>query len=145
MPGPRGSTRPPGPDGPAYHTALGALRAPGFKDSKERMVTIMQTTNDAINELLGNWWMLLVRGVAGILFAVLAVVWPGITLTALVYLFGVYGIVDGGFALWLGSVAAGANRRWWPFLLEGIAGIGAGVLSFVAPGPVALALVYLIA
>ena len=105
----------------------------------------MQATNDPINALLGNWWMLLVRGLAGVLFAALAIVWPGITLTALVFLFGAYAVVDGVFALWLGGVAAQANRRWWPFLLEGIAGIGAGVLSFVAPGAVALALVLLIA
>ncbi|HEY7066700.1 MAG TPA: HdeD family acid-resistance protein [Chloroflexota bacterium] len=105
----------------------------------------MQATNDPINVLLGNWWMLLVRGAVALLFAVLAIVWPGITLTALVYLFGVYAFVDGVFVLWLGGVAAQANRRWWPFLLEGFAGIGAGVLSFVAPGAVALALVFLIA
>jgi uncharacterized membrane protein HdeD (DUF308 family) len=105
----------------------------------------MQTMNDAINELLGNWWLLLARGVAGILFAALAFIWPGITLTVLVYLFGAYAIVDGVLALWLGSVAAQANQRSWPFLLSGVAGIAAGVLAFVAPGAMALALVYLIA
>jgi uncharacterized membrane protein HdeD (DUF308 family) len=105
----------------------------------------MQSTSDVINELLGNWWLILARGVAGILFAVLAFVWPGITLTALVYLFGAYAVVDGVLALWLGTVASTANRRCWPFLVAGIAGIGAGVLAFVSPGVTALAIVYLIA
>ena len=105
----------------------------------------MQTVSDPINELLGNWWMILVRGLAGVSFALLAIVWPGITLTALVYLFGAYAIVDGVMGLWLGSVAASANRRWWPFLLGGIAGLAIGVLSFVSPDSVALALVYWIA
>jgi len=105
----------------------------------------MQTLSDPINELLGNWWLILVRGVAAVLFAALAFIWPGITLTVLVYLFGAYAIVDGLVGLWLGGVAASANRRSWPFLLGGIAGIAAGVLSFVAPGAMALALVYLIA
>jgi uncharacterized membrane protein HdeD (DUF308 family) len=105
----------------------------------------MQGMGNLIDELLGNWWLLLVRGVGAVLFAVLALFWPGITLVALVYLFGAYAVVDGVFALWLGAVAARASRRWWPFLLEGLAGIAAGVLAFAAPGAMALALVYLIA
>ena len=105
----------------------------------------MQTTSDPINALLGNWWLILVRGVAAILFAALAFIWPGITLTALVYLFGAYAIVDGLVGLWLGGVAASANRRSWPFVVGGIAGIAAGVLAFVRPDAMALALVYLIA
>ena len=72
----------------------------------------MQAMNDAINELLGNWWLLLARGVAGILFAVLAIIWPGITLTALIYLFGAYAIVDGVLALWLGGVGTVALLSW---------------------------------
>jgi len=105
----------------------------------------MQSTSDLINGLLGNWWLILARGVAGILFAVLAFIWPGITLTALVYLFGAYAIVDGVLALWLGTVASTAQRPWWPFLVAGIAGIGAGVLAFLSPEATALAIVYLIA
>jgi len=105
----------------------------------------MQTTSDPINALLGNWWLILVRGVAAVLFAALAFIWPGITLTVLVYLFGAYAIVDGLVGLWIGGVAASANRRWWPFLLGGLAGIAAGVLAFVAPGAMALAFIYLIA
>src|SRR5262249_8643579 len=105
----------------------------------------MQTMSDPINELLGNWWLILVRGVVAILFAVLAFVWPGITLTVLVYLFGAYAIVDGLVGLWLGGVAASANRRSWPFLVGGIAGIAAGVLAFVRPDAMALARVCLIA
>jgi uncharacterized membrane protein HdeD (DUF308 family) len=109
------------------------------------MDSLMQSTSNPIDLLLGNWWLLLVRGVVAVLFAVVAFRWPGITLAVLVYLFGGFAIVDGVCALWLGSAAAWLNRRWWPFLVEGITGIAVGLLSFLMPDTMALALVYLIA
>ena len=42
-----------------------------------------------------NWWVLALRGGLAILFGFLAFVSPGITLLALVFLFGAYMIVDG--------------------------------------------------
>jgi uncharacterized membrane protein HdeD (DUF308 family) len=42
-------------------------------------------------------------------------------------------------------LTARQQRRWCPYLLEGLAGIGAGVLTFALPGITALALLYLIA
>lgn len=94
--------------------------------------------------LAHNWWMAALRGVAAVLFGLAALIWPGITLQVLVLLFGAYALVDGVFAL----VAALANLagayRWW-VLLEGIAGIIAGVLTFVYPNVTAIALLYLIA
>ena len=41
------------------------------------------------------WWMILVRGIFGVIFGIIALVWPGITVVALVFVFGIYSIVDG--------------------------------------------------
>ena len=41
------------------------------------------------------WWLLAVRGAAGVLCGLLALLWPGVTLAALVVLFGAYALVDG--------------------------------------------------
>ncbi len=95
--------------------------------------------------LARNWWALALRGLLAIVFGLLAFALPGVTLAALVILFGAYALVDGIFALVAAVRAAEAHERWWLFVLEGIAGIAAGVITFMWPGITALALLYLIA
>ena len=46
-------------------------------------------------ELARNWWTLALRGLAAIVFGVVAWIWPDLTVTALVLLFGAYALVDG--------------------------------------------------
>jgi uncharacterized membrane protein HdeD (DUF308 family) len=92
--------------------------------------------------LIDKWWVVALRGVAAILFGIAALVWPGMTLAALVMLFGAYAMVDGFFALFA-AVGSGGNDRLW-HVLAGIIGIGLGILTFVYPGITGLALIYLI-
>jgi len=92
-----------------------------------------------------SWWALVLRGLAAIAFGVLAFVWPQITLTALVFLWGAYALVDGAFAIAAGVKSHGDNKRWWVLLLEGILGVAAGLVAFLVPAITALALLVLIA
>ena len=76
-----------------------------------------------LTQLARNWWVLALRGVAAILFGVLAFIWPSLTVAALVILFGAYALVDGVFAI-VGAVQhRHEHDRWWVLLLEGIAGL----------------------
>ncbi len=94
--------------------------------------------------LARNWWAVLLRGIAALLFGIAALIWPGLALSVLVFLFGAYAVVDGIFAL-ASALGGGAqpNRGWLAF--EGIISILAGIVAFVWPGITALALLYLIA
>jgi uncharacterized membrane protein HdeD (DUF308 family) len=92
-----------------------------------------------------SWWALVLRGLAAIGFGVLAFLWPHITLTALVFLWGAYALVDGVLAIAAGVKSHGENKRWWVMLLEGILGVAAGVIAFVIPGITALVLLIVIA
>jgi hypothetical protein len=87
-----------------------------------------------------NWWVLALRGLFAVLFGLAAFVWPAMTLTALVLLFGAYTMADGLFSVLTAVVGGKAYKQWWLLLVQGLAGVAAGVLTFVWPGITALVL-----
>ncbi len=90
--------------------------------------------------------LIALAGVAGIIFGIAALVWPGITLIVLVALFGAFALVAGVFTLVAGlDFATERASHWVPLVLGGLAGIAIGVLTFFRPGITALALILLIA
>ena len=91
------------------------------------------------------WWLLLLRGIAAVIFGVIAWVQPGISLASLVLVFGAYCLADGILGLWTALSGSRDHEYWWLLLLEGLLGIGVGVLTFLAPGLTALALLFYIA
>ena len=97
-----------------------------------------------VDTLARNWWAVLLRGVAGILFGIATFFAPGISLAVLVLLFGAYALVDGVLILVSALRNRATDENWWVVLLEGIAGVIAGVATFVWPGITALALLYVI-
>ncbi len=98
-----------------------------------------------LNLMTQNWWAIALRGLFAVLFGIAAFVWPGITLWALVALFGAYALVDGIFAIVESFKRDVSRERWWALLFEGIVGIAIGVLTFTWPGLTAMGLLYLIA
>lgn len=92
-----------------------------------------------LHALAQNWWLLLLRGIAGIVFGVLAFVWPGITLLTMIIFYGAYALMDGVFAIGAAFRGGDAQSRWW-LILIGLLGIAAGLLTFLWPGLTALAL-----
>jgi uncharacterized membrane protein HdeD (DUF308 family) len=94
--------------------------------------------------LAANWWLLTLRGIAGIIFGILALVVPGITLFALVLLYGAYAFADGVFAL-AAAIRKRQHARWGALALQGLLGIAVGILTLVWPGITAIALLAVIA
>jgi uncharacterized membrane protein HdeD (DUF308 family) len=103
------------------------------------------TTPQALPSETGHWWALAIRGGIAIIFGLAALLRPGIALEALILLFGAYALVDGVFAIVgvFGGTRGGTPR--WLLIIEGIAGILAGLIAFVLPGLTAVLLLYLIA
>jgi uncharacterized membrane protein HdeD (DUF308 family) len=96
-----------------------------------------------LTSVAGNWWVLVLRGVAAVLFGLAALFWPGLTLWVLIVFFGAYALVDGVFAIAAGI--AGSSGRRWLLLAEGALGVVAGLVTFFWPGMTALVLLYVIA
>ena len=85
-------------------------------------------------------------GVAAIVFGVICLVWPGVSLLALTALFGAFAFVYGAFAVGAGlNMVAHRSTDWVPYVLGGLAGVAIGAVTFFYPGLTALTLVYFIA
>jgi uncharacterized membrane protein HdeD (DUF308 family) len=98
-----------------------------------------------LDRMSRDWWIIALQGVAAVVFGVVAVAWPGITLLALVFLFGAYALVDGVLALIRGLRLGGGGRPDWWRIVHGIVGIAAGVIAFAVPDITAYALLLVIA
>jgi len=98
-----------------------------------------------MQQVLSNYrTMFLFRGIAAVLFGIIALVWPNMTLSILVFVFGLFAVISGITAV----VAALRNTEFpgWGWLLgEGILGILAGAIALAWPGITALAFLYLLA
>jgi uncharacterized membrane protein HdeD (DUF308 family) len=87
--------------------------------------------------------MLMLRGAIAIAFGVLAIVWPGLTLLALVGLFAAYALLGGVVSIAAAWRMRRADRKWWLPLLLGVISVAAGIYAVLAPTVTALALVLL--
>ncbi len=98
-----------------------------------------------VGTLARSWWLLALRGLAAVLFGLLAFIWPGATLITLVWLFGAFAFVNGILSFALAANAPKGYPRFGSLILGGLLGILAGLLTFVMPGITALGLLILIA
>ncbi len=114
--------------------------------SEQRRVAVDGTAviGDLIRMLGRNWWLVALRGVLALIFGLLALVWPGITLLVLLIFFGAYSLVDGATGVVRAIRSRKSFSRWWLMLLGGLAGIVVGIVTFVWPSLTAQALLILI-
>ena len=85
------------------------------------------------------------RGLVAIVFALLTWAQPGVSLAALVLVFGIYVLADGLLGVWSAIAKRRDNRHWWLLLLWGLVGIVVGVMTFIMPGITGLVLLMYIA
>lgn len=103
------------------------------------------TTERLTHVLSRSWWILLLRGLVAILFGVLTIVQPEVSLSALVLMFGAFTLADGLLGTWAAFQGHSDEENWWLLLLGGLLGTGVGLLTLFAPGLTAVALLFYIA
>jgi uncharacterized membrane protein HdeD (DUF308 family) len=111
------------------------------------MTTATTFASPSLLRALGKrWWLFALRGIAGIAFGFLALIWPAVALLTLAIVWGAYALTDGVFALAaaMSGMRTGDTPRWW-LALTGLAGIAAGLLTFIWPGITVQVLLLLIA
>jgi uncharacterized membrane protein HdeD (DUF308 family) len=97
-----------------------------------------------LDDLARNWWLVLLRGACAIIFGVLTVIWPGLSLLTLILFWGIFALFDGGLALGAAIMGGTPAPRWW-LALVGVLGIAAGALTLMWPGVTGLVLLFFIA
>jgi uncharacterized membrane protein HdeD (DUF308 family) len=91
------------------------------------------------------WWVLLVRGIAAIVFGLMAFTWPALTLATLVLFFGAWALVSGVLLL-IGAFGGRAQGSdWWFMLLQGGLGVAVGLVTFANPAMTEIGLLLYIA
>jgi uncharacterized membrane protein HdeD (DUF308 family) len=79
-----------------------------------------------------------VRGLLAVVFGVLVLAWPDITVLALALVFAAYVLADGIGLIISGSGASGGRR--WSYVLAGVVGVIAGLAAAFWPGVTVLVL-----
>ncbi len=91
-----------------------------------------------------SWGSLAWRGVGSIVFGVIALASPAITMAALVILFSAYMVADGVLALGL-AVSPGETPHRWLLFLDGVLGLVAGIVTLLWPGIGLVTLLFIVA
>lgn len=99
------------------------------------MMAGIQGSRDALAELLEQrWWLLVLRGLAGIIFGIICFASPAIAGFSLILVFAVFSIVDGLFGLGSAIGKARHGERWVWLAVEAVASLVIGALMFAMPG-----------
>ncbi len=73
-------------------------------------------------------WLITLRGILFLAFGLIVLVYPGMTVLGLVYIFGIMAIISG-----VASFFVAATDKNWVYLFEGILGVFLGILVMVYP------------
>lgn len=91
-----------------------------------------------------NWQAIALRGAAALVFGLLFLIWPRPSLLTLVYIFGIFVLVDGVFSLVSGIRQPEGRGVDWGLVILGLVGIAAGIATFIWPGITGLILLLII-
>lgn len=99
---------------------------------------------NSVMQVSRNWWILLLQGVLGIVFGLVAIFWPGATLAVVIWLFGLFVLLTGVVGIFAAIGAAGNGEPWGWRLTAALLGVLVGLLIIRWPGVTAGILLLLI-
>lgn len=97
-----------------------------------------------VKNLAKMWWLLALKGVFAILFGILILAWPGLTIGVLVIIYGVFALVGGILSMIISLFSIGKYSNWWVMFLEGVLGFIVGGIVLKWPAISLLLLVIII-
>lgn len=92
------------------------------------------SAQESLHEFLeGRWWVMVLRGVLGIIFGIICFTSPAIAAFSLLIVFGAFALADGILGLFASFGQARRGERWVWLAVEAVANIVVGVLVLAMP------------
>jgi uncharacterized membrane protein HdeD (DUF308 family) len=118
-------------------------------NTHDREVLDMESTFDRAASLAGTQmtkmrWVLGLNGLFSVIFGVVILIWPGLSLFALTILFGAYALATGVIGVAGAFTSAHQGERGW-LVATSLLGVVTGLLVLFLPSISELALLYVIA
>ena len=88
------------------------------------------------------WGFSIAQGVVAVLFGILALFWPGLTVSLLIVLFGLFVLIWGVVGIIVGLSTIGTNKFWWLELIFSVLAVALAV--FMLRNPIDTAAVFVI-
>jgi uncharacterized membrane protein HdeD (DUF308 family) len=108
------------------------------------MNTMLQGAQQQVHSQLTKLrWALGLNGALAVAFAVTIIVWPNMSLYALVIVFGAYALARGIVGIYAALTNSGLPGRGW-LVFASVSGIATGIIVFLWTDMSALALLYVI-
>jgi uncharacterized membrane protein HdeD (DUF308 family) len=109
-------------------------------------MNVVDKLTDSLAQAMSRaWWMLLLRGLATLVFGLLVLTRPGISLASLVLFFGVYLLVSGVIGFFSALFGKPDEDNRWLMMGGAVVSFAIGLLTLYAPGITALGLLFYIA
>ena len=89
--------------------------------------------SQVVEQIGRHWGWVALRGVVAILFGLMAMFMPAITLSALVLVWGAFALADGVLALIAGIRIRDQGKPLWALIIVGLLGVAAGIVTFANP------------
>lgn len=91
-----------------------------------------------------NWWLLALGGIVAIIFGIVIMAWPKLSLGIFIYFFGATAVIYGIFTMCM-AFYQNKSPGWWIVPLGGFLSFVIGILTFIFPRITGQVLVYLVA
>jgi uncharacterized membrane protein HdeD (DUF308 family) len=102
-------------------------------------VDLTQAVNPLGKQL---WGLAIAQGVLAILFGIVALFWPGLTVALLIVFFSVFALVWGIVGIIVALTSIGSNKFWWLEIIFGILAVGLAV--YVLRNPIDAAKIFIL-
>ncbi|MFC4995355.1 HdeD family acid-resistance protein [Rubritalea tangerina] len=86
----------------------------------------MASQSPIVDLLSKAWWLLMLRGLAALLFGIIAFSMPEMTIQFLIIYWAIYILLDGVFSIAATFTGGSLAPRWW-LIITGLVGVIAGI------------------